>query len=228
METSVSNATVRLNGNTAAELSKDVVVAYLNNPNNSATKDEVLDMFAGIQNTITAMLEGASATGVSKAPAKGSGIPKTVVPAMKPKTSKPRGKAVPVAKKDAVSTRVGVHAKFPDIDIEPVVDVEDSIRGDKLVCLIDGVAKKMLKRHLRAKYGMEFHEYREFFGLKEDYPSVAPGYSDLKSREAKNQGFGLTVTKTPRIERGLEARKKGATASAENKTRITQKALAVA
>ncbi|MTH96133.1 MucR family transcriptional regulator [Roseibium sp. RKSG952] len=225
MKASFSNAAVRQYGNTAAEFSKEIVVAYLSNSNNTATTDEVLSMFAGIQNSITAMLENASATGVSETSVEGPGIPETVVPAAKPAVSELNGDEVRVANETAASTRVGIHAKFPDIDIEPVIDIEDSIRGDKLVCLIDGVAKKMLKRHLRSKYGMEYHEYREFFGLEDDYPSVAPGYSDLKSRAAKNQGFGLTVTKMPRVERGLAARKKGATASANNKTRAMQKAL---
>lgn len=217
MAINVSNPSARGNGNTAAELSKEIVVAYLNNSNNQATGGEVVEMFENIQKSINAMLEGAPAATVSKTSSALADVPATVVSVVK-------SEAPEQIEEDTASGRTGVHAKFPDIDTAPVVDIKDSIRGDTLVCLIDGAPKKMLKRHLRAKYGMEFHEYREFFGLDEDYPSVAPGYADLKSREAKNQGFGLTVTKTSRVERGLKARKKGSTASAQQKTRATQRA----
>ncbi len=57
-----------------------------------------------------------------------------------------------------------------------VVSVETSVCDDYLVCLADGVRRKMLTRHLRAKYEATPDEYREHFGLPRDYPMVAPGY----------------------------------------------------
>lgn len=48
----------------------------------------------------------------------------------------------------------------------------------------------MLKRHLGAEHGMTESEYRQKFGLADDYPLVAPGYSERKANYARSVGFG--------------------------------------
>jgi predicted transcriptional regulator len=51
------------------------------------------------------------------------------------------------------------------------------VNANHIVCLGDGKKLKMLKRHLMTEHGMTPEEYRERWGLKRDYPMVAPNYS---------------------------------------------------
>lgn len=74
---------------------------------------------------------------------------------------------------------------------KPAVSPEDSVQPDYIVCLEDGKKLKMLKRHLKAVYGMSLHEYRERWGLPADYPAVAPNYAKQRSRLAKEIGLGI-------------------------------------
>jgi predicted transcriptional regulator len=73
---------------------------------------------------------------------------------------------------------------------KPAVPVKKSIYKDYLICLEDGLKFKSLKRHLRSKYGMSPEEYRAKWGLPADYPMVAPGYSEKRSKLAKKMGLG--------------------------------------
>jgi predicted transcriptional regulator len=73
---------------------------------------------------------------------------------------------------------------------KPAVPVKKSIYKDYLVCLEDGLKFKSLKRHLRSKYGMSPEEYRAKWALPADYPMVAPGYSEKRSKLAKKMGLG--------------------------------------
>src|ERR1700678_978796 len=54
--------------------------------------------------------------------------------------------------------------------IEPAVPIEESIKPDYIICLEDGKHMKMLKRHLRASYGMSPDQYRERWNLPANYP----------------------------------------------------------
>tara|TARA_R110000787_G_scaffold28283_28_gene77317 strand:+ start:1092 stop:1535 length:444 start_codon:yes stop_codon:yes gene_type:complete len=73
---------------------------------------------------------------------------------------------------------------------KPAVSVRRSITPDYIVCLEDGKKLKMLKRHLRAAYGMSPDEYRQKWGLPADYPMVAPNYAIQRSAFAKKIGLG--------------------------------------
>ena len=73
---------------------------------------------------------------------------------------------------------------------KPAVSVRRSINPDYIVCLEDGKKLKMLKRHLRAAYGMSPDEYRAKWGLPADYPMVAPNYALQRSAFAKQIGLG--------------------------------------
>jgi predicted transcriptional regulator len=55
--------------------------------------------------------------------------------------------------------------------------------------MIDGKPYKTLRRHL-ATNGMTPVEYRERYGLKADYPMVAPTYSEARRTMAKSIGLG--------------------------------------
>lgn len=74
--------------------------------------------------------------------------------------------------------------------LNPAVPIRRSITPDYLVCLEDGKKLKMLKRHIRAVYGLTPEEYRVKWGLPADYPMVAPNYAKQRSNFAKQIGLG--------------------------------------
>ncbi|GAB5458279.1 MAG: MucR family transcriptional regulator [Henriciella sp.] len=73
---------------------------------------------------------------------------------------------------------------------DPAVPIAKSITPDHIICLEDGRELKMLKRYLRSRYGLSPDEYRARWGLPEDYPMVAPNYSERRSAFAKEIGLG--------------------------------------
>jgi predicted transcriptional regulator len=72
----------------------------------------------------------------------------------------------------------------------PAVSVRKSLANrDRIISMIDGKPYASLKRHL-ASQGLTPAEYRARFGLKPDYPMVAPGYSEGRRALAKQIGLG--------------------------------------
>ncbi len=63
----------------------------------------------------------------------------------------------------------------------PAVPIDRSITPDYIVCLDDGTRLKTLRRYLKRKYALTPDQYRQRWGLPDDYPMVAPGYSELRS-----------------------------------------------
>ena len=82
--------------------------------------------------------------------------------------------------------------------LKPAVPIRRSVTPDYLVCLEDGKKLKMLKRHLRAVYGLSPEEYRAKWGLPADYPMVAPNYAKQRSTFAKQIGLGRKTGETVR------------------------------
>lgn len=76
---------------------------------------------------------------------------------------------------------------------EPAVPIGRSVRPDYIVCLEDGKKLKMLKRHLRTAYGLSPEDYRKKWGLRADYPMVAPNYAKQRSAFAKQIGLGKSA-----------------------------------
>lgn len=74
--------------------------------------------------------------------------------------------------------------------LEPAVPIRNSVKTDYIVCLEDGKKLKMLKRHLMSHYGMTPDDYRAKWGLKADYPMVAPAYAAQRRELAKSIGLG--------------------------------------
>lgn len=72
----------------------------------------------------------------------------------------------------------------------PAVPVDQSVFKDRLICLEDGQATVMLSRYLKRHHNMTPEEYREKWGLPDDYPMVAETYSKTRSKIAKAQGLG--------------------------------------
>jgi predicted transcriptional regulator len=72
----------------------------------------------------------------------------------------------------------------------PAVPVSKSVTDDCIICLEDGKKLKMLKRHLMTAYGMTPEAYRARWGLKADYPMVAPAYARKRQELAVKIGLG--------------------------------------
>ena len=73
---------------------------------------------------------------------------------------------------------------------QPAVPVRKSIQPDYIVDLFTGKKMKMLKRYLATAHGMTPAEYRTYWGLPNDYPMVAPNYSESRKTLAKAIGLG--------------------------------------
>jgi predicted transcriptional regulator len=72
----------------------------------------------------------------------------------------------------------------------PAVTVRKSLASkEQIISLIDGKPYKTLKRHL-ANHGLTPAQYRERYGLKPDYPMVAPAYAERRRDLAKSIGLG--------------------------------------
>jgi predicted transcriptional regulator len=74
--------------------------------------------------------------------------------------------------------------------LEPAVPIKKSVTPEYIICLEDGKRLKMLKRHLQTKYNMTPDDYRQRWGLRDDYPMVAPSYAAQRSDMAKKIGLG--------------------------------------
>jgi predicted transcriptional regulator len=91
----------------------------------------------------------------------------------------------------------GVHAALANIGRppaeaikpEPPVPINKTIKGDHIISLEDGKPYKALKRHLTGR-GLTPAQYREKWGLRPDYPMVAPEYSKRRLELALSLGLG--------------------------------------
>lgn len=78
----------------------------------------------------------------------------------------------------------------------PAVSVRKSLASpDRIISMIDGKPYASLKRHLKA-HGLTPDQYRRRYGLKADYPMVAPGYSEARRDHAKRLGLGRKPSET--------------------------------
>jgi predicted transcriptional regulator len=82
------------------------------------------------------------------------------------------------------------------VELTPAVPIRRSVTDDYIVCLEDGKKLKMLKRHLMTAYSMTPGEYRAKWGLKPDYPMVAPNYALKRQELARKIGLG----RKPRVD----------------------------
>jgi predicted transcriptional regulator len=81
---------------------------------------------------------------------------------------------------------------------KPAVAVSQSVTPEFLICLEDGKPFKSLKRHLFAKYRLTPDEYRQKWGLPDDYPMVSPKYGRSRSKIAKANNLGKQSSKIGR------------------------------
>jgi predicted transcriptional regulator len=88
------------------------------------------------------------------------------------------------------TTAAAAPAKEEPVELKPAISIRKSITPDHLICLEDGKKFKSLKRHLRTHYNLSPEQYREKWGLPNDYPMVAPKYAEARSSLAKKMGLG--------------------------------------
>jgi predicted transcriptional regulator len=88
---------------------------------------------------------------------------------------------------------------------EPAVSIRRSVQRDHLVCLICGRKLKSLRRHLAVAHNLTPAGYREMFGLKRDYPIVAPAYAEQRVAIARGSGLGLRRATEPALAAEQEA-----------------------
>nr|WP_206614926.1 MucR family transcriptional regulator [Aureimonas ureilytica] len=91
--------------------------------------------------------------------------------------------------------------KQGSVEVEPAAgDRPDGVRAavtarksladpSYIISLIDGKPYRTLRRHL-STHELTPETYRDRYGLKPDYPMVAPDYSAARSKLAKERGLG--------------------------------------
>ena len=77
-----------------------------------------------------------------------------------------------------------------EVAAEPAVSIRKSLKSDQLTCLECGKTFKSIRRHLNTSHDLTPQQYREKWGLKSDYPMVAPEYSATRSKMALDLGLG--------------------------------------
>src|SRR4051794_404758 len=93
-------------------------------------------------------------------------------------------------------TGISGSASAPETKPEPKVSIRASVKPDYIVCLEDGKRLKMLKRHLMTHYNLTPDQYRQKWGLANDYPMVAPNYAEQRRTLAKSIGLGTKRKRT--------------------------------
>ena len=99
--------------------------------------------------------------------------------------------------------------------LQPAVPVKKSVTPEAVICLCCGEKFKSLKRHLQTAHQLSPREYRATFGLKSDYPIVAPNYATQRSDLAKSLGLGRKagMKAAPKKAAAKRASKKSAAAA---------------
>jgi predicted transcriptional regulator len=87
------------------------------------------------------------------------------------------------------------HGHVHNVYVHPTYG--QTVFGDHLICMEDGLSMKILKRHLLTVHGMTPDEYRAKWGLPESYPMVAAEYAKLRSSLALRSGLGLKPQDRP-------------------------------
>ncbi len=113
------------------------------------------------------------------------------------------------------SDSAGAEIGTPSLEYTPAVSVRKSLASpDHIISLIDGKPYKTLRRHLSTN-GLTPDAYRERYGLKSDYPMVAPTYSAARQEMAKKIGLGRKPGQTNAARAGSVPHARDAKAAAQ-------------
>ena len=72
----------------------------------------------------------------------------------------------------------------------PAKPVADSVRPEYILCFEDGTRHIMLRRYIKRRFNLTPEQYREKWGLPDDYPMTAPAHSARRTKIAKKTGLG--------------------------------------
>lgn len=82
---------------------------------------------------------------------------------------------------------------------QPAVPIKESVFPDYIICLEDGKQLKSLKRHLTAAFGMTLEDYKTKWGLPDEYPTVAPNYTEMRRQVAQKIGLGKRASRSDEV-----------------------------
>ena len=94
---------------------------------------------------------------------------------------------------------------------QPAIPARRSVTPEAVICLCCGRRFKSIRRHLQTAHQLNPSAYREAFGLKSDYPLVAPNYAAQRSELAKSLGLGRKTGMKPKRLGAKRASRKAAT-----------------
>lgn len=95
----------------------------------------------------------------------------------------PQDNPVPVPEPEVL---VAMESEAP----KAAVSIAESISNPEyILSMITGEKMKTLARHLK-RHGLDAQGYRELYGLPDDYPMVAPAYSELRRAVARKLELG--------------------------------------
>lgn len=165
----VGTGSRRISAETSVNAITDITCAYLANPNNSTSLQELPQVIQTVQDHVHSLIETVSTYPLSKIDGLND------------------------LRERAETVGGGVHggdsSSLPPPG-EPAVPINQSITDDYLVCLEDGKKFKALRRHLERCYGLTPEQYRQRWGLPSDYPMTSPNYHETRSKLARKNGFG--------------------------------------
>jgi predicted transcriptional regulator len=109
-----------------------------------------------------------------------------------------------------------------EAEYTPATTVRRSLASkDHIISLIDGKPYRTPRRHLSG-HGLTPDQYRQRYGLKADYPMVAPSYSEARRSMAQKIGLGQkgrAARKSASSESGEQPRRRGRRAQAQAPSR---------
>jgi predicted transcriptional regulator len=149
---------------------RDIIVAHVSN--NSMDSESLPDLIRRVHQSLIEAL-GTPIPGIAAEAAPGDAAAETSL-----------------AKDASGASKERQAATASSSILNPAVPIAESVTPDHIICLEDGRPFKMMKRWLRATYGMTPEQYRAKWSLPADYPMVAPNYARSKSVYAKAQGLG--------------------------------------
>jgi predicted transcriptional regulator len=92
---------------------------------------------------------------------------------------------------EAVAEKPGAKTIGVGENKKPPIPLKDIVKAKYVLCLECGKKLKTLKRHLEKAHGLKPKEYFQRFGLDpKKFPLVCKEYSDVRSKMAKERGFG--------------------------------------
>jgi len=93
------------------------------------------------------------------------------------------------------TSAISAVAQAASSEFTPAVTARKSLASpEHIISMIDGRPYKTLRRHLSSN-GLTPDDYRQRYGLRADYPMVAPAYSASRSALAKTIGLGRKRSK---------------------------------